>query len=350
MIGQDTAYLKEAILCYAPFSVSQIEIKIYVRETDPDMIEVQNLVKTYGATRAVDDISFTIEKGEVVGLLGPNGAGKTTAMRIITCYISPDSGDASIGGYDIRTQPLDVRKNIGYLPEAAPLYQDMNVVDYLGFIADIHQLGPIKNDRIDKMVEVTGLKQVVFKDIGELSKGYRQRVGLATAMIHDPEYLILDEPTTGLDPNQIVEIRNLIRQIGHDRDRCVILSTHILPEVEVTCDRAIIINQGKIIAEGTTAELTGFARGSDLYTVGLVGDKNVIEEALSSFAQISKYNLDREAATGRYVYHVTSSGDEDISEGIFDLAVSHGFKLVELRRDVARLEDIFRTLTTREVA
>lgn len=314
------------------------------------MIEVNNLVKTYGATRAVDDISFTVEKGEVVGLLGPNGAGKTTAMRILTCYISPDSGEAEVGGYDIRTQPLDVRKNLGYLPEAAPLYQDMNVVDYLDFIADIHQLGPRKQDRIDEMIDVTGLKEVVYKDIGELSKGYRQRVGLAIAMIHDPEYLILDEPTTGLDPNQIVDIRNLITQIGHERDRCVILSTHILPEVEVTCDRAIIIHNGKIIAEGTTEELTGFARGSDLYTVGIIGDKGAIEKALTDFTEISKFNLESEPAGNRYTYHITSSGEQDISEAIFDLAVSNGFKLTELRRDVARLEDIFRTLTTREVA
>ncbi len=313
------------------------------------MIEATNLVKTYGATRAVDGISFTIEKGEVVGLLGPNGAGKTTAMRMLTCYIGPDSGDATVGGYSILTQPLDVRRILGYLPEAAPLYQDMNVVDYLGFIADIHQLGPRKQARIDEMIDVTGLKSVVYKDIGELSKGYRQRVGLATAMIHDPEYLILDEPTTGLDPNQIVEIRNLIREIGHERDKCIILSTHILPEVEVTCDRAIIINEGKIIAEGTTEELTGFARGADIYTIGVIGNRSSVESAFSQLGAIEDFKLEEEAGNNRYIYHLTTGVDRDISEDVFDLAVKNGFKLTQLRRDVARLEDIFRTLTTKEV-
>ena len=312
------------------------------------MIEVNNLVKTYGSTRAVDDISFVIEKGEVVGLLGPNGAGKTTAMRILTCYIAPDSGSAKVGGYDILSQSLDVRRIVGYLPEAAPLYQDMNALDYLEFVANIHGLGAAKKSRIEEMVEVCGLREVVYKDVGELSKGYRQRLGLATSMIHDPEYLILDEPTTGLDPNQIVEIRNLIRQIGHERDRCIILSTHILPEVEVTCDRAIIIHNGKIIAEGTTADLTGFARGSDVYHVGVVGERARVESAFGGSDAMAEFKLDTEAGPGRYVYRVTSAAERDISEDIFDLAVTNGFKLTELRRDVARLEDIFRTLTIEE--
>lgn len=312
------------------------------------MIEVKNLVKTYGATRAVDNVSFKVDKGEVVGLLGPNGAGKSTTMRILTCYIAPDSGYASVGGYNILNQSLDVRRILGYLPESAPLYPDMNCIDYLGFIADIHGLGAKKQARIDEMIQITGLKEVVYKDIGELSKGYRQRVGLATALIHDPEYLILDEPTSGLDPNQIVEIRNLIRKIGHERDRCVILSTHILPEVEVTCDRAIIINDGKVIAEGTTAELTGFARGSDVYHLTLIGNRNRIEMALSKFPPIASFKLNMEYDTGRYSYLITSSMDKDISEEIFDMVVSNGFKMTELHRETARLEDIFRTLTIKE--
>ena len=313
------------------------------------MIEAKNLVKTYGSTRAVDDISFTIQKGEVVGLLGPNGAGKTTAMRMLTCYIAPDSGNATVGGYSILTQSLDVRRVLGYLPESAPLYSDMNVLDYLSFIADIHGLGMKKQSRIDDMVAVTGLNAVVYKDIGELSKGYRQRVGLATSMIHDPEYLILDEPTSGLDPNQIVEIRNLIRRIGHDRDKCIILSTHILPEVEVTCDRAIIIHDGKIIAEGTTAELTGLARGSDIYHVGVVGNKNLIESTFMGIKWIANFKVTSEDASDRLTYQITVSADRDVSEEIFDCAVSKGFKLTELRRDTAKLEDIFHTLTTKEV-
>jgi len=312
------------------------------------MIEVTNLFKHYGATKAVDDISFTINKGEIVGLLGPNGAGKTTAMRMLTCYISPDAGDATVGGYSILNQSLDVRRILGYLPESAPLYQDMNVIDYIEFIADIHGMGLAKKDRIDHMVDVCGLKSVVYKDINELSKGYRQRVGLASAMVHDPEYLILDEPTTGLDPNQIVEIRNLIRKIGHEGDKCIVLSTHILPEVEVTCDRAIIINQGKIIAEGTTTELTGFARGADVYHIGAIGKKSEIEAAFDGMSDLASFSLSEEE-DGRYTYDLTSTADRDISEDLFDLAVSTKFKLVELRREVASLEDIFHTLTTKEV-
>lgn len=313
------------------------------------MIEVKNLFKSYGSTKAVDDISFTINKGEIVGLLGPNGAGKTTVMRILTCYISPDSGEASIGGYSILNQSLDVRRITGYLPEAAPLYQEMNVVDYLGFIADIHGLGVKKKSRIEEMIDITALNEVVFKDIHELSKGFRQRVGLATAMIHDPDYLVLDEPTTGLDPNQIVEIRNLIREIGHDRNKCIILSTHILPEVEATCDRAIIIDEGKIIAEGTTTELSGFARGSDVYHVGVIGNANIVESALKTNDKIADFNLREDLGENRLIYDVTSNSDQDISEEIFDMAVKSGFKLTRLTRKVASLEDVFRTLTTREV-
>jgi len=313
------------------------------------MIEVKDLYKAYGSTKAVDGISFTINKGEVVGLLGPNGAGKTTAMRMLTCYITPDAGDATVGGHSILTQPLDVRRKIGYLPESAPLYVDMNVVDYLTFIAEIHELGKGTKGRLDEMVDVCGLKAVVFKDIAELSKGYRQRVGLASAMIHDPDYLILDEPTTGLDPNQIVEIRNLIREIGHGRDKAVVLSTHILPEVEVTCDRAIIINDGKIIAEGTTSELTGFARGADVYHVSMMGERSAIENSLVACEAVQNLEFKETEGDSRHTYRLTSSADTDISENIFDIAVRDGYKLTGLTRDVASLEDIFRTLTTKEV-
>lgn len=312
------------------------------------MIEVKNLSKAFGSTLAVRNISFTVNKGEVVGMLGPNGAGKSTAMRLLTCYLAPDAGEATVGGYSILTQSLEVRSILGYLPESAPLYTDMNAIDYLSFIADIHGLGVKKQGRIDDMVEVCGLKEIVYKDISEISKGYRQRVGLASSMIHDPDYLILDEPTTGLDPNQIVEIRNLIRELG--KDRCVILSTHILPEVEVTCDRVIIINDGKIIAEGTTAELTGFARGADVYHVGVVGNRNKIETAFSEIDSIANFQVHHEHSPDRMLFHLTAGVDRDISEEIFDAAVASGFKLTELRRETARLEDIFRTLTTKEVA
>jgi ABC-2 type transport system ATP-binding protein len=269
-------------------------------------------------------------------------------MRILTCYIAADSGQASVGGFSCRDQSLDVRRILGYLPEAAPLYTEMNVVDYLGFIAEIHGMGSDKKARIEKMIETTGLSDVVYKDIYELSKGYRQRVGLATALIHDPEYLILDEPTSGLDPNQIVEIRHLIREIGHDRNRCVILSTHILPEVEATCDRAIIINDGKIIAEGTTTELSGFARGSDVYRVGVIGNPNLVEAAFRSQNNISEFTLKADTGNNHLIYDLVTKADRDISEDIFDLAVSKGFKLTKLSREVASLEDIFRTLTIGE--
>jgi len=313
------------------------------------MIEVNDLHKSYGSTRAVDGISFTIDRGEVVGLLGPNGAGKSTAMRMLTCYIAPDAGDAMVGGYSILTQSLDVRRILGYLPESAPLYADMNVIDYLGFIADIHQLGDKKKSRLDEMVTTCGLDAVVYKDINELSKGYRQRVGLASAIIHDPDYLILDEPTTGLDPNQIVEIRNLIRRIGHEGEKCIVLSTHILPEVEATCDRAIIINNGKIVAEGTTDELTTFARGSDIYMIGLRGDKSAIENSLNTHESIASYRYMKSVDEEPYIYHITSSAAHDISEELFDMAVANGYKMTQLKREIARLEDIFRTITTREV-
>jgi ABC-2 type transport system ATP-binding protein len=314
------------------------------------MIEVKNLYKSYGPVKAVDGISFNVKKGEVVGLLGPNGAGKSTAMRCLTCYYTPDSGEATVGGYDIYKQSLEVRSVLGYLPESAPLYLDMNVLDYLDFIGDIRGMGTTKQARRDEMVEVCGLKGVVFKDINELSKGYRQRVGLAAAMIHDPDYLVLDEPTTGLDPNQIVEIRNLIKDIGHRRDKCVILSTHILPEVEVTCDRAIIIHQGKIIAEGTTTELTGFARGADIYIVTFLGNKNKIESVLTTMPDIASFSLEEEHQNKSYKYNLTAKSVDDISEKIFDMAVANEFKLIGLNRETARLEDIFRTLTTKEVA
>ena len=312
------------------------------------MIEVKDLYKAYGSTKAVDGISFKIEKGEVVGLLGPNGAGKTTCMRMLTCYITPDAGDATVGGHSILTQSLEVRKKIGYLPESAPLYTDMNVVDYLTFIAEIHELGANTRDRVGEMVDVCGLKSVVYKDINELSKGFRQRVGLASTMIHDPDYLILDEPTSGLDPNQIVEIRNLIREIGHKREKAVVLSTHILPEVEVTCDRAIIINDGKIIAEGTTNELTGFARGADVYHVKMLGERKSIESSFKSSQMVQSLEYIDAYGSNGHAFRLTSKSDDDISENIFDIAVRDGYKLIGLSRDIASLEDIFRTLTTKE--
>jgi len=306
------------------------------------MIEVRDLCKSYGPTKAVDHVSFNVEKGEVVGFLGPNGAGKTTTMRILTCFLSPDSGTAKVGGYDVVKQPLQVRRTIGYLPEGAPSYHEMGVVDYLKFIGDMHEMDKSKRDaRFREMIDVCGLKPVIHKDVGELSKGFRQRLGLAAAIIHDPDILILDEPTSGLDPKQNRDIRELIKNIGSEK--CVILSTHILSEVEVTCDRAIIIDNGRITAQGTVEELGRLARGADTYYVTFKGDRNRIREHLSKFGKIEKF--EERGANGGYSFALMSRSKEDISESIFDLAVAGGFKLTELRHEEARLEEAFLQLT-----
>ena len=218
------------------------------------MIEVRELTKSYGPTRAVDQVSFDAKAGEVVGFIGPNGAGKTTTMRILTCYLTADAGKATVAGYDVLEHPIDVRKNVGYLPESAPLYTDMGVVEYLKFMAEVRDIPKSqRKERINTVIDICGLEGVIQKDIGELSKGYRQRVGLAQSLVHDPPILILDEPTSGLDPTQTIEIRNLIIEMG--KEKLVLFSTHILPEVAATCSRILIINQGKIVANGTLEEL-----------------------------------------------------------------------------------------------
>ena len=211
------------------------------------MIEVKNLTKRYGLTVAVDNVSFDANAGEVLGFLGPNGAGKTTTMRILTCYLSADEGTAKVAGYDVFEESIEVRKRIGYLPESAPLYMDMGVIDYLKFIAQIRHIPKSqRQERIKAVIDTCGLEKVIQKDVGELSRGYRQRLGLAQSLIHDPPILILDEPTSGLDPSQIIEIRNLIKAIG--KEKTIIFSTHILPEVSATCSRILIINDGQIVA------------------------------------------------------------------------------------------------------
>lgn len=225
-------------------------------------ISIQNLTKLYNEQKALDNVSLEINKGEIVGLLGPNGAGKSTMMKIITCFIPPTKGSVKVCGYDIFDNPMDVRKKIGYLPEHNPLYLDMYVREFLDFIAGVHGLGKQKKERIEQMIEMTGLTKEVNKKIGTLSKGYRQRVGIAQAMIHDPEVLILDEPTSGLDPNQLVEVRDLIKNAG--KNKTVLLSTHIMQEVEAVCDRTIIINNGQVVADDNTKHL---ASGQSLETI-----------------------------------------------------------------------------------
>ena len=305
-------------------------------------IVVKHITKRYGPQKAVDDVSFTVKTGEIVGFLGPNGAGKSTTMKAITCYLAPNEGDIQVGGKSIHRDPEDIKRSIGYLPESNPLYTEMPVVDYLRFIAEIHGLEKDRiRDRIRHMVEVCGLEGEKHKKIGELSKGYRQRVGLAQALIHDPEVLVLDEPTTGLDPNQIVEIRELIRKIG--REKTVLLSSHILAEVEATCDRILIINKGRIVADGTSGDLRKKAEGREILKVGIEGAE--INEVFQAVQELKNVELVSFAAKSDRLLEVQSKPDTSSRKELFDLCVDRGWYLGELTPVETRLEDIFRELT-----
>ncbi len=311
------------------------------------MIKVDDLTKYYGATLAVDRVSFEVHKGEVVGFLGPNGAGKTTTMRMITCYLEPSGGNVEVAGHSVYDHPHEVRNCIGYLPESCPLYPEMNVVDYLTYIAELRQVpSSQRRGRISEMVEVTGLASVLYKDIGELSKGFRQRVGLAQAMVHDPDILILDEPTSGLDPNQIVEIRRLIRDIG--REKTIILSTHILPEVSATCNRVLIISDAKLVASGTTDELINRAQGGDVVTVSVQADQDALYAAMREAPFVSEFNkVGEESVDGRaWIALEIKSGESAIGERLFRLVVDRGWSLRELRTEKMSLEEVFARLTT----
>src|SRR5512137_1884534 len=254
-------------------------------------VSIENITKKYGFQKAVDNISFMVNTGEIVGFLGPNGAGKTTTMKIITCFMPPNEGDVKVGGVSVLTHPEEVKKHIGYLPETNPLYKDMPVIDYLKFVAGIQGVRKDQvRERIMEMIQVCGLKNEKYKKIGELSKGYQQRVGLAQALIHDPEVLILDEPTSGLDPNQIVEIRELIKRIG--KEKTVILSSHILAEVEATCDRILIISQGKIVADGTADSLRKRAHGKEILKVIIEdGEPNAVFTALQGLDSVESVDF-----------------------------------------------------------
>ncbi|RMG87914.1 MAG: ATP-binding cassette domain-containing protein [Bacteroidetes bacterium] len=303
-------------------------------------IIIEHLTKTYGHQKAVDDISFEVKTGEILGFLGPNGAGKTTTMKMVTNYLDIESGDVLIGGRSVKGG--EMKKYIGYLPEHNPLYLDMPVMDYLAFCAALQQVP--KGDipaRVREMVRVCGLDVEKHKKISELSKGYRQRVGLAQAMIHDPEILILDEPTTGLDPNQIVEIRELIRHLG--KEKTVILSTHILPEVEATCDRILIINKGKIVADGTAGTLRKQAQGQQILHVRIEdGDLNDIHQKLSALPSVAMVDfLDKTQNR----FEIQSQPEAHSNRDIFKLCVDNNWALTELTPVETRLEDIFRHLT-----
>lgn len=305
-------------------------------------IRIEHLTKRYGLQVAVNNISFEVKTGEIVGFLGPNGAGKSTSMKMITGYLGIGDGDIYINEQSLRQHGDELKKHIGYLPENNPLYLDMPVIDYLVFCGALQGVPKAAiESRVKQMVQVCGLGPEKHKKIAELSKGYRQRVGLAQAMIHDPEILILDEPTTGLDPNQIVEIRKLIRELG--KEKTVILSTHILPEVEATCDRILIINKGKIVADGTAETLRKQASGSELLKIRIEdASGSDVQEALQQLPSVDAVVLiDKE----RNRFEVQSKAGQTSGRDVFRLCVEKGWVLGELTPVETRLEDIFRDLT-----
>jgi ABC-2 type transport system ATP-binding protein len=304
------------------------------------MIELRNLEKSYGETRALKGVSLSISKGEVVGLLGPNGAGKTTAMKIVVGYLLPSSGSANVAGLDVVSHPLEVQRKIGYLPESAPLYLDMMAQEHLEFMADMRGLdAATRRRRMPQVVEECGIGRVLTRPIGQLSKGYRQRVGLAAAILHDPELLILDEPTNGLDPNQIIEVRQLIRRMG--KTKTVILSTHILPEVEATCDRVVILIDGRKRADGTLDQITR----SRVQVVTLATrDPAGTRDELGRIAGVDGVESG-EQGDGIHTFRMRLTGDAEIGEAVSDLARARGWRLRELKRDDRSLEQVFRELT-----
>jgi ABC-2 type transport system ATP-binding protein len=312
------------------------------------MIEVEGLTKDYGTTRAVAGVSFAVRRGEVLGFLGPNGAGKSTTMKMLTCYLAPTAGRARVAGHDVFDDSIEVRRRIGYLPEDTPIYRDMTVVEYLEFAAQMRGMDADKiSDRIREVGQRCGLADVAGKLVGELSKGYRQRVGLAQAMLHDPDILLLDEPTSGLDPNQIVEIRSLIKEIG--REKTVVLSTHILPEVQATCSRIVIISGGKLVADGTPEALRARERGGR-YRVVVESNgisKEAIRDRLASLAGVARCEL-LSGEAGAHAFALDASASEDLRKPIFRTVVDNRWTLLELARESASLEDVFRHLTTQE--
>lgn len=297
-------------------------------------IIVKNVTKIYGDQKALDDVSFEIEKGHIVGFLGPNGAGKSTMMKIITCFIPQTSGEVKVCGFDVTEEPIDVKRNVGYLPEHNPLYLDMYVKEYLDFTAGVYKVQNRK-DRVKEMIDMVGLGLEQNKKIGALSKGYRQRVGLAQAMIHDPEVLILDEPTTGLDPNQLEEIRNLIKQIG--KEKTIMLSTHIMQEVEAICDKTIIINRGKLVANDSTQELQRKSQQGIVLTVEF--DKEVIEAEFSKINGVTK--VVKKTATSL----VIEINTDNVRNDIFQFAMQKELTILTMQKETQSLENIFKQLT-----
>jgi ABC-2 type transport system ATP-binding protein len=307
------------------------------------MIEVKNLTKRYGPTVAVDNVSFNAKAGEVLGFLGPNGAGKTTTMRVLTCYLSADEGSATVDGYDVFEHSVEVRKRIGYLPESAPLYSDMGVIDYLKFIAQVRDIPKSQRQQRTKgVIDICGLESVIHKDVGELSRGYRQRLGLAQSLIHDPPILILDEPTSGLDPSQIIEIRNLIKEVG--KEKMIIFSTHILPEVSATCSRILIINDGRIVANGSPKSLTDRAKGGEVVDITIRGPAEDIETKLRDLNFVNEFSRVN-TVDGLFSYRIASEKGKNAAEELFQFVAQNGWSLTELRQESVSLEDVFLELT-----
>lgn len=310
------------------------------------MIEVQNISKNYGDTVAVDGVTFTVEKGEILGFLGPNGAGKTTTMKIITAYIPATTGTVRVAGFDVFADPIQVKRRIGYMPETVPLYTDMTVRQYLNFMAKIKGIAAKEQTaRVNAMLGKCALEDVQQKLIGKLSKGYRQRVGLAQALIHDPEILILDEPTVGLDPKQIIEIRTLIKELGEQKT--VILSSHILPEVSMTCERVIIINKGKLVASDTPESLTGKLKGVEQIFVQVEGPRADVAAEIARLANVKSVK-EQTATNGKCSFVVESVLQQDIRRELANLIVQRHWGLLEMRPMGMSLEDIFLQLTTTE--
>jgi ABC-2 type transport system ATP-binding protein len=295
-------------------------------------IEVENISKSYGAQKALDKVSFSVKKGEIVGFLGPNGAGKSTLMKILTTYLNADEGVAKVNGNDVNEAQIEVQQSVGYLPEHNPLYLDLYIREYLAFNADVYK---VAKSRIEEVIELTGLTPESHKKIGQLSKGYRQRVGLATALLHNPEVLILDEPTTGLDPNQLVEIRNVIKNVG--KDKTVFLSTHIMQEVEAICDRVIIIDQGKIVTDKKLDKLVAEEKEQ---IIEVEFDKAITNETLATLANLKAYQNN-----GNNLWLLTFNTEEDMRPSIFDFAQANGLKTLQISLKSKNLEQIFREKT-----
>lgn len=298
-------------------------------------VSVRDLTKIYGEQKAVNQVTFEAKKGEVLGFLGPNGAGKTTTMKILTCFIPQSEGSAEVCGFDVEKNPMEVRERIGYLPEHNPLYKDMYVKEYLGFVARMHKVKSPKK-RVAEMIEMTGLEREQHKHIGALSKGYRQRVGLAQAMIHDPEVLILDEPTSGLDPNQLAEIRSLIKQLGEEKT--VIFSTHIMQEVQALCNRVLIINKGKIVANDPIEQLQSRVSGETMVTVEFNKSPKIAD--LNQIRHVAKVK-----DLGKNKFQIISDSTHDTRSEIFQFAVAQNLILLEMRKETYSVEDVFQQLT-----